>query len=67
MIEACSTHGESEMLRIQHFGSKPDGKKQLGRPRRRWKDTIEMDVEERVAWIHLDHNSLKTVGGLFET
>ena len=25
---------------------KPDGKRQLGRPRRRWEDNIKMDLEE---------------------
>ena len=25
---------------------KPEGKKQLGRPKRRWEDNIEMDLQE---------------------
>jgi hypothetical protein len=36
---------------------KPEGKRQLGRPRRRWEDGIKMDLREigwgRVEWIHL--------------
>jgi hypothetical protein len=36
---------------------KPEGKRTLGRPRRRWKDTIRMDLREvgweGVDWIHL--------------
>jgi hypothetical protein len=36
---------------------KPEGKRPLGRPRRRWEDGIEMDVREigwgGVEWIHL--------------
>jgi hypothetical protein len=36
---------------------KPEGKRQLGRPRRRWEDGIKMDLEEIgwgvVEWIHL--------------
>ena len=28
---------------------KPDGKKQLGRPRRRWEDNIKMDLQ-KVGW-----------------
>ena len=28
---------------------KPEGKKPLGRPRRRWEDNIEMDLQE-VGW-----------------
>jgi len=29
--------------------AKPDGKRPLGRPRRRWEDNIKMDVQE-VSW-----------------
>jgi hypothetical protein len=36
---------------------KPEGKRQLGRPRRRWEDGIKMDLREigwgGVEWIHL--------------
>jgi hypothetical protein len=36
---------------------KPEGKRPLGRPRRRWKDVIKMDLREiglgSVEWIHL--------------
>jgi hypothetical protein len=36
---------------------KPEGKRPLGRPRRRWEDGIKMDLEEigwgGVEWIHL--------------
>jgi hypothetical protein len=36
---------------------KPDGKRPLGRPRRKWVDNIKMDLEERgwggMAWIDL--------------
>jgi hypothetical protein len=36
---------------------KPEGKRPLGRPRRRWEDGIKMDLEETgwgdVEWIHL--------------
>jgi hypothetical protein len=36
---------------------KPDGKRPLGRPRRRWVDTIKMDLREtgwdRMDWIDL--------------
>ena len=31
---------------IQGFGTKPEGKGQLGRPRRRWQDYGKMDVQE---------------------
>ena len=36
---------------------KPEGKRQLGRPRRRWEDNIKMDLQEvgcgGVDWIEL--------------
>jgi hypothetical protein len=37
---------------------KPEGKKTLGRPRHRWEDNIEMDLEEKIggediSWIHV--------------
>jgi hypothetical protein len=36
---------------------RPEGKRPLGRPRRRWEDNIEMDLREigfgDVDWIHL--------------
>jgi hypothetical protein len=39
---------------------KPDGKRPLGRPTRRWEDNIRMDLREKgweeVNWIHLDRD-----------
>jgi hypothetical protein len=39
---------------------KPDGKRPLGRPRRRWEDNIKMDLEEigfgNVDWIYLAYD-----------
>ena len=36
---------------------KPEGKRSLGRPRRRWEDNIKMDLQEvgcgGMGWIHL--------------
>jgi hypothetical protein len=47
---------------------KPEGKRLLGRPRRRWVDNIKMDLreigwdgEERIGWIWL---RIGTSGGL---
>jgi hypothetical protein len=38
----------------------PEGKRLLGRPRRRWEDGIKMDLRETgwgdVEWIHLDQD-----------
>jgi hypothetical protein len=33
---------------------KPEGKRPLGRPRRRWVDNIRMDLEEVVGWGDVD-------------
>jgi len=42
---ACSAFG-GEKRRIKGFGGKPEGKRLLGRPRRRWEDNIKMDIQE---------------------
>jgi hypothetical protein len=42
---ACSAYGEEER-RIQGLVWKPEVKRLLGRPRRRWEDTIKMDLQE---------------------
>ena len=55
---ACSTYGEVER-RKQAFGEKPEGKRPLGRLRRRWEDNIKMDLQEvgcgDMDWIELAH------------
>ena len=38
-------HGGKER-RIQGLVGKPDGKKPLGRPRRRWEDSVWMDLQD---------------------
>jgi hypothetical protein len=45
---------------------KPEGKRPLGRPRRRWEDDIKMDVRELGcgAWTGLIWLSIRTGGGL---
>jgi hypothetical protein len=47
---------------------KPEGKRQLGRPRRRWVDNIKMDLREigwdGVEWIGLIGLRIGTSGGL---
>jgi hypothetical protein len=51
----CSTHGRDEKCIV--LVGKPEGKRPLGRPRRRWGDNIKMVLKERgyegVVWIHL--------------
>jgi hypothetical protein len=56
MDRACSTHGEgSGVYRV--LVGKPEGKRPLGRPRRRWEYNIKMDLQEvrcgREDWIGL--------------
>jgi hypothetical protein len=50
------THGRVEK-RVQGFVGKPEGKRPLVRPRCRWEDGINMDLEDigwgYVQWIHL--------------
>jgi hypothetical protein len=42
---ACSTHGEKRNA-YRILVGKPEVKRPLGRPRRRWEDNIKMDLEE---------------------
>jgi hypothetical protein len=49
---ACSTNGEKRNdYRI--LVGKPEGKRPLGRPRRKWVDNIKMDLRE-VGWDGID-------------
>jgi hypothetical protein len=52
----CGTHGEGRGVYRVLVG-KPEGKRLLGRPRRRWEDNIKMDLREigidRTNWIQL--------------
>jgi len=41
---ACRTYGEGEVYTGFWWGN--EGKRPLGRPRRRWKDNITMDLQE---------------------
>jgi hypothetical protein len=45
MGRACSTYGGGTGLYRVLVG-KPEGKRQLGRPRRIWEDNIKMDLQE---------------------
>jgi hypothetical protein len=57
--------GEERKLYTVLVG-KPDGKRPLGRPRRRWEDGIRMDLRRLVwgMWIGLDWLRIGTGGGL---
>jgi len=41
----CGTHGEGRVVYRVLVG-RPEGKRPLGRPRRRWEDNIKMDLME---------------------
>jgi hypothetical protein len=45
---ACGTHGRGEKS-VQGLVGKPEGKRPLERPRRRWEDGIKMDLRE-IGW-----------------
>jgi len=42
---ACSKYGERRGLYKVLVG-KPEGKRQLGRPRRRWENNVKLDLQE---------------------
>ena len=42
---ACSAYGRADR-RIQVLVGKPEGKRPLGKLRRRWEDNIKMDLQE---------------------
>jgi len=56
MDGAYSTHGADEKY-IQNVDRKFEGKRPLGRPRRRWKYNIRTNIRENgrkgVDWMHL--------------
>jgi hypothetical protein len=59
MGTACSTNGEKRNAYRILVGM-PEGKRPLGRPRRRWVDNIKMDLREigwdGIDWIDLAQN-----------
>jgi hypothetical protein len=65
MGRACSTY-ERHVMCIQNFSRKSDGKRPLGRHRRRREYIIRMDIEEigweSVDWMHILRR--ETSGGL---
>jgi hypothetical protein len=56
MRRACSTNGEKKNV----YGIlvvNPEGKRPLGRPRRRWTDNIKVDLRE-IGWNGMDWSDL---------
>jgi hypothetical protein len=57
---------EAKMNPCRILVGKPDGKKQLGRPRLRCADNIKMDLRwDGVMWTGLNRLGIRTSGGLF--
>jgi hypothetical protein len=52
MGRACSTNGEAKNV-CRILVGKPEGKRPLGRPRRRWMGNINMDLKE-MGWVCMD-------------
>jgi hypothetical protein len=52
MDRACSTNGEKRNAYRILVGN-PEGKRSLGRPRRRWVYNIKMDLRE-IGWVGMD-------------
>jgi hypothetical protein len=64
MLRACSTNGEKRNA-YRILVGKPEGKRPLGRPRRRWMDNIKMDLRyDGMVWIGLIWLRIGTSGGL---
>jgi hypothetical protein len=60
----CGTHGEEEGRGVYRVvAGRPEGKRPLGRPRRRWEDNIKMDRRETgidgANWIRLTQDKVQ--------
>jgi hypothetical protein len=49
MGRACSTNGEKRSA-CRILVGKPEGKRPLRRPRRRWEDDSKMDLRDGMGW-----------------
>jgi hypothetical protein len=59
-------HAWERIRSVQGFGSKAEGKRPLGKPKRRWEDEIRMDLGE-IGWgckVALVGSGLGPVAGL---
>jgi hypothetical protein len=58
----CGTHGEGRGV-YTVLVERPEGKRPLGRPRRRWEDDTEMDLREigidEANWIQLAQDRVR--------
>jgi hypothetical protein len=52
MGRACSSNGEKRNA-YRILVGKPEGKRQLGRPRHRWENNIKMNFRE-IGWGYMD-------------
>jgi hypothetical protein len=53
MGRACSTYEREKRHAYRILVGKPEGKKPLGRPRRRWENNIKLDLRE-IRWGGMD-------------
>jgi hypothetical protein len=60
MIKSRRMRWEGHVARMVKWNAyrilvgKPEGKRPLGRTRRRWEDNIKMDLRDRMEWYGLD-------------
>ena len=59
--KSCSPYGGTVEMHVGFLVGKPEGKRPLGKSRRRWEDNMKMDLQEveceGMNWIELAHYS----------
>ena len=58
---ACNAYGGEEYMGF--WWGKPEGKRPLGRPRRRWECNIKMDLQDVGLWTGSSWLRIRTGGG----